>query len=520
MIARIVAKSFAGAPLSSLGLEFALLVVAFLLRGAFAWGMEVAGRRAAWSVLSELRLALAERRLRTQPAAIDGTDGAEVAAVAVQGIEALEGYFARYLPQVVLASVVPLLVIVWVAFVDLESAAIMLLTLPLVPVFMWLIGRHTEQRTRERWQALRRLSVHFLDVVRGLPTLRAFGRADDEVQALTTVSERYRATTMETLRVSFLSGSVLELAATTGVALIAVAAGVRLVDGGLALQAGLTVLVLAPELYAPFRRLGAEYHASADGLAVAERILGLLEAPPAVRDGGTLAAPDPAVDVVRFEQVSFGYPDRSEPVLDGFELELRPGETVALVGASGAGKSTVADLLLRLAEPDAGRIIVGGVDLAACRAEGWREHLAWVPQRPAIVRGTVADNIRLADPSAPDERVREAAVLAGADSFVRRLPEGYATGIGDGGRPVSAGERRRIALARAFLRSASLVVLDEPTADLDDESAAIVAAALERHRPGRTMLVIAHRPELVRHADRIVRLEAGRAVELARQVAA
>jgi ABC-type multidrug transport system fused ATPase/permease subunit len=246
----------------------------------------------------------------------------------------------------------------------------------------------------------------------------------------------------------------------------------------------------------------------------------LLEAPPAVRLEGTLAAPDPALEIVRFEAVTFGYPGRAEPVLDGFDLELRPGETVALVGASGAGKSTVADLLLRLSEPQVGRITVGGVDLAACRAESWREYIAWVPQRPAIVRGTVADNIRLADLPAPDDRVREAAELAGADAFVRGLPAGYETLIGDGGRPLSAGERRRIALARSFLRPASLVVLDEPTADLDDERAETVGRAIDRLRPGRTMLVIAHRPELVRHADRVVRLDAGRAVELALQVAA
>jgi thiol reductant ABC exporter CydD subunit len=385
---------------------------------------------------------------------------------------------------------------------------------------MWLIGRYTAERTRERWLALRLLSAHFLDVVRGLPTLRAFNRAHGEAATLADVGERYRRATMGTLRVAFLSGSVLELAATLGVALVAVTVGVRLVGGGLGLQAGLTVLVLAPELYLPLRRLGAEYHASADGLAVADRILGLLEAPPAVRDKGMLAAPDPAVEVVRFERVSFSYPGRSEPVLAGFELELRPGEVVALVGASGAGKSTVADLLLRLADPQAGRITVGGADLAGCRAESWREQLAWVPQRPAIVRGTVADNIRLADPSASDDRVREAAELAGADVFVRRLPDDYRTGIGDGGRPLSAGERRRIALARAFLRSASLLVLDEPTADLDDESAEIVAEAIERHRPGRTVLVVAHRPELVRQADRVVRLEAGQAVEPAQEVAA
>jgi thiol reductant ABC exporter CydD subunit len=520
LLARVVSGAFHGASPASLRTDVLLLVLAFAGRGALAWSFEYAGRRAAQSALSELRDELVERRLRGQPRSADGAEEGEIVSAAVQGVDGLEAYFARYLPQLVLACVVPVAVVAFVAAIDVRSALIMLATLPLVPVFMWLIGRYTEERTRERWLALRLLSSHFLDVVRGLPTLRAFNRARAEAAKLEDVGERYRCATMGTLRVAFLSGSVLELAATLGVALVAVTVGVRMVGGGLGLEAGLTVLVLAPEIYLPLRRLGIEYHASADGLAVAERILGLLEAPPSVRGGGSFFASDPAVEVVRFEGVSFRYPGRGEPVLDGFELELRPGETTALVGPSGAGKSTVADLLLRLAEPQSGRITVGGVDLAACRADSWRGHLAWVPQRPAIVRGTVADNIRLADASASDDRVQEAAVLAGADAFVRRLPDGYATGIGDGGRPLSTGERRRIALARAFLRQASLVVLDEPTADLDDESAAIVARALEQHRPGRTVLVIAHRPELVGRADRIVRLEDGRAAELAERVAA
>src|SRR5437588_1140875 len=318
LLARIVSRAFGGAPLGTLWLDLGFLALAFVGRGTFAWGMEVAGRRAAWSVLSELRLALMERRLRADPTSVDGAESAEITAVGVQGVEALEGYFARYLPQVVLASVVPLLVIAWVAVVDWESALIMLLTLPLVPVFMWLIGRYTEHRTRERWDALRLLSTHFLDVVRGLPTLRAFGRARAQAETVSTVSERSRRTTMAPLRVSFLSGSVLELAATLGVALVAVTAGVRLVDGRLALQAGLTVLVLAPELYLPFRRLGAEFHASADGLAVAERMFELLDAPPTSRPGGPRFAPSPARATVRLAHVTFSYPARPYPVLDGF----------------------------------------------------------------------------------------------------------------------------------------------------------------------------------------------------------
>jgi ATP-binding cassette, subfamily C, bacterial CydD len=512
MLARIAAKAFHGAPLHALGRDFAWLVVAFVARGAFAWAMEVAGRRAAWDVLSELRLALVAKRLRTQPTAVDGAEGAEITTVSVQGVEALEGYFARYLPQVVLACVVPFIVIGWVAFVDLEAAVIMLLTLPLVPVFMWLIGTYTAERTRERWHALRALSGHFLDVVRGLPTLRAFGRANRQAQIVWEVSERYRKTTMETLRISFLSGSVLELAATIGVALVAVTAGVRLVGGSLGLQAGLTVIILAPELYLPYRRLGAEYHASADGLAVAERMFELLDAPAAVGAGGPMLAPNPATAQVRLEQISFSYPSRPGRVLDGFDLELSPGVVVALVGESGAGKSTVAALLLGLLSPTSGRITVGDVDLSDCELDTWRRLVAWVPQHPTLFRGSVADNIRLGDPEASPRAVREAAALAGADEFIRALPDGYATLVGDGERALSPGERRRIGLARAFVRDAPLVILDEPTADLDPRSVAIVADAVRRLQDGRTMLVIAHRPELVQSADRLVRLVDGVAV--------
>lgn len=521
LFARIVARAFQGASVRSLRLELAALVLAFVLRGACAWAMELTGRRAAWNVLSELRLALVEKRIREDPLGIDGVDGAEVATAAVQGVEALEAYFARYLPQVVLASVVPLLVIALVAVIDLESALIMALTLPLVPVFMWLIGRYTEQRTRARWDALRALSTHFLDVVRGLPTLRAFNQSRGQVAAVGAVSERYRSTTMETLRVSFLSGSVLELAATLGVALVAVTAGVRLVDGRLALETGLTVLVLAPELYLPFRRLGAEYHSSADGLAVAERMFALLDAPAAARQpSGRLRAPTPTLHTIRLENVSFAYPSRAGMVLEQFDLELAPGEAVALIGESGSGKSTVAALLLGLLKPKSGTIRVGGVDLSACDTDGWRRLVAWVPQQPSMVRGTIAENIRLGDSEASAARVVEAALQAGAHEFIAALPDGLHTVIGDGGRQLSPGERRRIGLARAFLRDAPLVILDEPTADLDPQSVSAVSQAMGRLAARRTMLLIAHRSELVQHADRVVRLVDGRAVPEVDRVAA
>jgi ATP-binding cassette, subfamily C, bacterial CydD len=518
LLARVAARSFEGASLGDVMwplVAFALVVIA---RAGAAWGFEVAGRRAASGVISQLRLELVEARLRRDPTALDGTQSGEVATAAVSGVDALETTFARYIPQMALAVVVPVAVVALVASLDLLAAGLMLLTLPLVPVFMWLVGRYTERRAHERWQALALLSNHFLDVVRGLPTLRAFNRAEAQATRIADVSDEYRRTTMGTLRIAFLSGAILELAATLAIALVAVVVGVRLAEGGIGFEPALTILVLAPELYLPLRNLAAQWHASADGAAVAERMLDLCDASDARDDllqAPALAPPDPATEPIRLAGVSFRYPSRAVDVLHDVDVTLEAGETVALVGPSGAGKSTLLALLLRFADPSAGSIRVGESDLAAIDPVAWRRCLAYVPQRPRLFRGTVADNIRIGDLTATDARVRVAAELAGAAELVARLPAAYETIVGDGGRQLSTGEVRRIALARAFVRDAPLVLLDEPTADLDPDSADVVVEAIERLRVGRMVLVVAHRPELAERADRIVRLDAGRILEAA-----
>jgi ATP-binding cassette subfamily C protein CydD len=512
LLARVAARSFEGASLAEVSAPLLLLLAVVVGRALAAWGFEVAGRRAATDAVSELRLDVVETRLRHHPTALDGARSGEVATAAVSGIDAVGTTFARYLPQLVLASIVPLAVLVLVASIDLVAAGVMLLTLPLVPLFIWLVGRYTERRARERWQALAFLANHFLDVVRGLPTLRAYNRSRDQAVRIAEVSDEYRRATMGTLRVAFLSGSVLELAATLGIALVAVVVGVRLAEGGIGLEPALIVLLLAPELYLPLRNVAAQFHASADGSAVAGRLLDLVEEAPMRL--GAAQAPDPVFAPIRFEGVSFAYPG-CDRVLDDIRLELDPGETVAVVGPSGGGKTTLLSLLLRLAEPSSGRILVGAVDLADVDAASWRRRLAFVPQQPTLFRGTIADNIRLGDSSAGDERVRAAAELVGAHDFVRRLERGYATVVGEGGRQLSAGQRRRLAFARAALRDAPLVLLDEPTADLDPANVQVVGDAIDNLRVGRSVLLVTHSPELAARADRVVRLEGGRVLELA-----
>ncbi len=515
LFAAIVARALEHRPLDPREvIAFCGVVVA---RAVFAAGFEATGRRAAALATSELRMALVERRLFDMPTAADGAEAGEIATAAVSGVDGLEAYFARYLPQLVLAVLVPIAVLAWTAAIDLTSVAIMVLTLPLIPVFMVLIGRYTESKTRARWVALTRLSNHFLDVVRGLPTLRAFNRGAAQAERIEAVSEAYRRTTMETLRVSFLSGAVLDLAATLATALVAVTLGVRLVEGTVAFRPALTVLLLTPELYIPLRSLAAQFHVSADGLAAAERILDLIEAPetPAV---GTDRVPDPWRSL-RLRDISLRNEERGSKLLDGFDLTIERGEVVALVGPSGAGKSTVAALLLGLRTPDGGTITVDGTDLATLDLRGWRTNVAWVPQRPTVFRGSVRDNIAIGNPSASIEQIDRASKAAGLDEVVADLPRGYESDIGEGARGLSAGETRRLALARALARSAQLVILDEPTANLDAESGESIAASIRELGADRAVLLIAHSPELARSADRIVRIEDGRAVAVSKQAA-
>ncbi len=509
LLARIAARAFHGAALPAVTPMLLLFVGVTAGRALAAWAFETLGRWGAAGVLSQLRRDLVDAQLNEHPEEIEPARTGAIAAAAVSGVDALETTFARYVPQVVLAVVVPVAVLALVAWIDPLSAAIMALTLPLVPVFMWLIGRATERRAHERWAALASLSTHFLDVVRGLPTLRAFNRGESQAASIRSVSERYRRTTMETLRLAFLSGAVLELAATLAIALIAVTIGIRLIDGAIGFAPALTVLVLAPELYLPLRGLAAQFHASADGLAAATTLLDAIEAPATLPDGRAIA-PDPSEAPVRLEDVGFAYASSDRAVLQAVDLELAPGETVAIVGPSGAGKSTLASLLLGLERPSEGRILAGAMDLATADLAGWRRQIAWAPQHPTLFRGTVSANVRLGDEGASEERVREAARLAGADHFIRELPDGYDTTVGDGERPLSAGQRQRLSLARAFLRDASLLILDEPTANLDPDGAELVADAIARHGASRTVLLITHRLELARIADRVLEMHGGR----------
>jgi thiol reductant ABC exporter CydD subunit len=509
LFAYAVSQAFAGRALASVAAALGLLAALAVARGLLACAFESTGRRAAAGIMSQLRLALVERRLADSPTAADGAESGEVATAAVQGVDALETYFARYLPQLVLAVLVPLAVLAWTVAVDPTSALIMALTLPLIPLFMWLIGRYTQGRTRARWRALARLSNHFLDVMRGLATLRAFNRGEVQAERIAAVSEEYRRTTMQTLRVAFVSGAVLDLAATLATALVAVTLGLRLVDGAVTLRAALTVLLLTPELYVPLRALALQFHASADGLAAAERILDLIDAPLTAPAGG--ASPPATWQSVGLDGVCLANPGRPGRVLDGVALGIRRGEVVALVGRSGSGKTTLAALLLGLRRPDAGRVTVDGIDLAELDVAAWRRQVSWVPQHPTLFHGSVAHNIALGIDGATGPRIERAARLAGADEFVRELPRGYDTTIGEGGRSLSAGQTRRIALARALVRDAPLLILDEPTADLDAESAAVVAAAIGEARQGRAVLVIEHLPALARLADRVVRLADGKA---------
>ncbi|WP_037846470.1 thiol reductant ABC exporter subunit CydD [Streptomyces sp. NRRL S-474] len=502
LIADVVVGAFQHRmPVAGLGTPLLLLAAVAVGRALVGWLTELAAHRASAAVKSELRGRLLERSASLGPGWLSGQRTGSLVALATRGVDALDDYFSRYLPQLGLAVVVPVAVLARIVTEDWVSAAIIVGTLPLIPVFMVLIGWATQSRMDRQWRLLSRLSGHFLDVVAGLPTLKVFGRAKAQAESIRRITGEYRRATMRTLRIAFISSFALELLATISVALVAVTIGMRLVHGEMDLYTGLVILILAPEAYLPLRQVGAQYHAAAEGLAAAEEIFGVLETP--VPASGTVAVPEGALAV---EGVTVRYPGRSADAVADVSFTVEPGETVALVGPSGAGKSTLLHVLLGFVRPAEGRVRVGGVDLDDADLEQWRSRVAWVPQRPHLYAGTIAENVRLARPGATDDAVRRALRDAGALEFVDALPEGPDTVLGENGAGLSAGQRQRLALARAFLADRPVLLLDEPTAALDGATEAEVVAAVRRLAAGRTVLLVVHRPALLGVADRVVRL--------------
>ena len=487
---------------SELSTPLALLAAVALGRALVSWLTELAAHRASAAVKSELRGRLLARAAELGPGWLSGQRTGSLVALATRGVDALDDYFSRYLPQLGLAVVVPVAVLARIVTEDWISAAVMVVTLPLIPLFMVLIGWATQARMDRQWQLLSRLSGHFLDVVAGLPTLKVFGRAKAQADSIRSITAEYRRATLRTLRIAFLSSFALELLSTLSVALVAVGIGMRLVHGELDLYSGLVILILAPEAYLPIRQVGTQYHAAAEGLSAAEEIFQVLETEP--RAVGTREVPDTLR--LELEKVTVRHAGRSEASLDSASLVVEPGEVVALLGPSGIGKSTLLDVLLGFTEPAEGRVRVGGVELKDLDPERWRERIAWVPQRPYLFAGTIAENVRLARPDADDETVRDALREAGAYDFVMALPRGADTELGEEGVGLSAGQRQRLALARALLADRPLLLLDEPTAALDGETEAGIVDAVRRLAAGRTVVLVVHRPALLAVADRVVTL--------------
>lgn len=501
-----------GASLAAVRDAIVLLASVFLGRALLAYGAEVAAFRSAARAKEELRQSTLSHVLALGPAGPAGKDPAEVAALITRGIDALDGYFARYLPQLILAVIVPIAVLATVLGQDLLSAIIIAVTLPLIPIFMILIGLYTKARVDRQWKTLALLSGHFLDLVSGLPTLKIFGRAKAQVRAIEQIGDRYRSSTMGVLRVTFLSSLALELLASLSVALVAVSVGLRLAEGQIAYGVALFVLLLAPEAYLPLRLVGQHFHAAAEGLGAADRMFTMLEQ--STEQPKPAGAPFTPLGL-QIRQAQVAYPDR--PELQPVTFEARPGSITALVGASGAGKSTMLAALLRFVTLRAGhidwltptgRVRMDDLDPVALRAQ-----IAWMPQTPVLIGAdglspTVAEAVRLGRPDASDDMVWRALQRAGVAEEVRALPHGLQTLIRMDGSGISVGQAQRIALARVLIREAPVVLLDEPTAALDGNAEqAVLEAVVSEARRGALVIVVAHRPAILNVADTVVRIE-------------
>ncbi len=525
LVAAIIQGVFIdGLPRAQLGGRFGLLIAVVGLRALMAWGREVAGFKAGARVRSAVRRALVERLFSAGPALTRQHAGGGISSNVMEQVEALHNFYAFYLPQLALAVLVPSSILIAVFPVSWTAGAILLFSAPLIPLFMVLVGMGAESISQKNFQALSRLSAQFLDLLRGLPSLRRFDRSQAAAAKVAAVSEDYRRHTMQVLRVAFLSSAVLEFFSSVSIALVAVYLGTSYLGylnfgtygNPLTLADGLFILMLAPDYFLPLRELGTHYHARAEAAGAAEEIIRVLDHPrtaaPPITTADCLQGP---IDI-RFRDIRLGFQSRGKKVLAGVDFTLSPGEQVVLVGASGAGKSTILNLLLGFQQPDSGAILVGGRPLAGLDMNAWRRQLAWIGQQPTLFHGTLRENIRLGRPRADDDAVAAAARAARVTEFSRQLPDGLDTPIGEMAANLSRGQAQRVALARAFLKDAPLLLLDEPTAGLDLQNEQLVLTALQALCRHRTVLTVSHRLASIQSADRVLVLSGGRIVETGR----
>ncbi len=497
-----------------------LLLAIIAGRTVLVWLNEVSASAVAVRVKTDLRERLFAHILALGPAYTRGERTGDLTTAAVDGIEALDAYFSQYLPQLVVSSLVPITILFLVFPLDPLSGLVLLLTAPLIPFFMYLIGRGAEAVTKRQYETLSRLSAHFLDSLQGLTTLKLFGQARAQARNIARVNDQYRDTTLKVLQITFLSAFALELLATISTAIIAVEVGLRLLYGQMQFQEALFLLILAPEFYLPLRMLGLRFHAGMAGTSAARRIFQILDTPvstPSGLAGETISQGNlpgqPAFSSLALTNVGYAYPGESAPALQNVSLTLGASQHVALVGASGAGKTTLSNLLLRFMQPTGGVISLDGRPAGDVPVGQWRELIAWLPQNPYLFHDTIAANIRIGRPEASDAEVASAARSAHLEDYIDSLPEKYQTVVGEAGARLSGGQAQRLALARAFLKDAPILIMDEPTSSLDPETESLLEESTRKLMQGRSVLTIAHRLNTVARADHIVVLEAGRAVE-------
>jgi ATP-binding cassette subfamily C protein CydCD len=481
------------------------LGAAIVARGMLGWAGDWVGQRTSASVAGALRRRLLSRALDLGPSWLAGERAGELALTATSGVDAVGVYFGRYLPQLILAALAPIAVLAWVAYTDWVSLLVLVGLVALVPPAIIFFGRRATEAATRQWRGLSSLSAHLLELVQGLPTLRAFGRVDYGRREVAEAAEGLRRSTLRTLRVAFLSSLALELLAGLGTGIVAMVLGLRLLGGHTSLYVALAVLLVSPEVFLPLRRASAEFHTSAEGKTAGERIAAVLEtAPPGAVKVQGAPAPD-AGQTIRFDRVTVELSGRG-PALDNLSFRVDPGRRVAIVGPSGSGKSTALHAVLGLVVVSSGTILAGSVDLSSADWDAWRRQVSWVPQRPHLFAGSVADNVRLANPEAHDDAVAEAVRTAGLDAVADRLAHGLETPVGEGGALLSAGERQRVAIARAVLHGGRIVLLDEIGSHLDEAARDRLRESVEPWLRGRTVIVAAHHPDVITVLDDVVTL--------------